>query len=150
MNPDEFDFFLDQLISVRHLTIGDDERGHWWETLSGVEAPVFREAVRRMISEDEAYPSPAHVRQVCATIMRERLSREVQPPPPSGLSQEEYSAWNREWRKQVVCGATAAEANRHALVAQSRVHQLPGPDTARSPGQSPQVIEGSVIQPKRP
>lgn len=142
MTPDEFDHFLDQLISMRNLTIDDEQRGHWWDTLKDVEGPVFKEAVRRMISIDPAYPSSVHARQVCAEVMRDRLSRVVQPTPPSGLSTGAYSAWEREWRRQVVRGAAPHDARERALVASNGHGQLPSaPAPARAESR---VIEGTV------
>lgn len=119
MTPDEFDFILDQLITMRGLTINDEARGHWWDAFRSVEAPVFREAVRRMIEDDDSYPSPARVRKMCAAVVNERLSRVVQPTPPAGLSQEEYSRWEQEWRRQIVRGASADQAQHAALEAKA-------------------------------
>lgn len=148
MNEDEFDHFFDQLISMRNLTVEDEARGHWWDTLKTFEAPVFKEAVRRMISEDEAYPSPAHVRQVCANVMDERLSRAVQPPPPSGLSQQEYAQWNREWRRQVVRGQGGHVAQQAAIEASRGRAQLPSSPpgaVVTSSADEGRVVQGRVV-----
>jgi len=140
MTPEDFDFILDQLISMRGLTVDGDARGHWWDAFKHIEAPVFHEAVRRMIEDDDSYPSPARVRRMCAAVMDERLSRAVQPVPPSGLSQEEYSRWEKEWRRQIVRGATPEEAQVAALEARSGK-----PQVARGGGSSRQAIEGTVL-----
>lgn len=121
MTPEDFDFLLDQLIVMRNLSVDGEARGHWWDTFGNVESPVFKEAVRRMIAEDDRYPSPAHVREICREIMNERLSRALQPTPPSGLTQDEYARWDREWRRQVVRGATSDEAEALALEARREI-----------------------------
>jgi|SRR5699024_9337876 len=141
MTPDEFDFLFNKLISARNLTVDEDTWGYWWDAMKDVETPVFKEAVRRMIAEDESYPSPAHVRQVCRYIMQQRLARAVQPPPPSGLDTSEYSRWHREWQRQIVRGVQPVEAERQALESAE--------NPALSPGRSPQRIPndpGSVIR----
>src|SRR5690625_2104069 len=79
-----------------------------------------------MIAEDEAYPSPAHVRRVCGHIVQQRLNREVQPSPPSGLSPDEYVRWEREWRRQVVRGTSAEEARTRAVEAAHGTGALEG------------------------
>lgn len=139
MTEDDFDFLLDQLVQMRNLSIDGDARGHWWDAFKSIESPVFQEAVRRMIEEDDHYPSPAYVRSVCQAIMNERLSRAVQPSPPSGLSQEEYSRWDREWRRQIVRGVQPEEAERIALEARSQRAQV------SATGSSGNVIEGKII-----
>lgn len=142
MDPDDFDFYLDQLITMRNLTVDVEARGHWYDALKSLEVPVFKEGVRRMIEEDEAYPSPAHVRKVCSDIMRERLSRAVQPPPPSGLTQDEYTRWEREWQRQVVRGVSSERAKVAAVEASKGHAQVAG----SSPAGGERVIEGSVVR----
>lgn len=139
MTPDEFDYSMDQLVEVRNLSIDADARGHWFDAFKAVEAPIFQEAVRRMIEEDDHYPSPPYLRQVCKTIMNERLARAVQPPPPSGLSQEEYNRWDKEWRRQIVRGTSAEDAERAALEARSKAPQL----EAKQGGGD--AVEGKII-----
>lgn len=138
MDSNAFDHYLDQLIVARNLTINADARSHWWETLEKVEAPVFKEAIARTISHDEGYPTPARIRNVCQAIMNERLSRAVQPPPPSGLDQAEYSRWEREWRRQIVRGESPERAQELALKARGTVQQVPAP-------RSSSVVEGTII-----
>lgn len=139
MTEDDFDFLLDQLVEMRKLSVDDEARSHWWDAFKHVEAPVFQEAVRRMIEEDDHYPSPAHVRSVCRAVVNERLTRAVQPPPPSGLSQEEYSRWEREWRRQIVRGARPEDAQRLALEARSPAPQV------TTQGGSGTAIEGRIV-----
>lgn len=139
MTPEEFEFVLDQLVEMRNLSIDEDARGHWWDAFQNIEAPVFREAVRRMIEENDQYPSPARVRQVCRDVMNERLSRAVQPPPPSGLSQEEYSRWDKEWRRRIVRGESPDVAQKAALEARrSQPH-------VSTSGSSRGAIEGTIV-----
>lgn len=139
MTEDDFDFLLDQLVGMRNLSIDGDARSHWWDAFKDTESPVFKEAVRRMIEEDDHYPSPAYVRTVCQAIMNERLSRAVQPTPPSGLTQEEYSRWEKEWRRQIVRGTNPEEAQRLALEARTAPSRLaPG-------GGSTKVVEGTIV-----
>ena len=142
MTPDEFDYYLDQLVEVRNLSIDADARGHWWDAFQKVETPVFREAVRRMIEDDDHYPSPAYLRGVCKTVMNERLSRAVQPPPPSGLSPEEYSRWEKEWRRQIVRGASPESAQAAALEART-----PPAEIGTTQAASGEVLEGRTIAP---
>lgn len=139
MTPDDFEFLLDQLVEMRNLSTDADARGHWWDAFKNMEAPVFREAIRRMIEEDDHYPSPAYVRSVCQAIMNERLSRALQPSPPSGLSQEEYSRWEKEWRRQIVRGASPEEAQQVALDARSE------PPRINVPRGAGKAIEGTIV-----
>lgn len=139
MTPEDFDFLLDQLIVMRNLSVDAEARGHWWDTFSNVESPVFREAIRRMIAEDDHYPSPAHLRGICREIMNERLSRALQPTPPSDLTQDEYSRWEREWRRQIVRGTPSAEAEALALEARS------GAPKAEAKSNGRIAIEGTIM-----
>lgn len=139
MTPDEFDYELDRLIEMRKITIGPDERGRWWDAMKSTETPVFREAVRRMTEEDDHYPSAPYIRGVCHSIANERLSRAVQPTPPSGLTMQEYSRWEREWRRQIVRGATPQTAATLALEARSREPLVEAQDN------DSKIIEGTII-----
>lgn len=142
MTEDDFDLLLDKLVKMRGLTVDAATRGQWWETLQDMEPQVFAEAVRRVIQEDEAYPSPAHVRRICGDVMRERLDRAAQPVPPSGLSAQEYLSWNKEWRRQIVRGAVPEDAAVQAVEATKK----PAVNAVEA-GKRP-AIE-SIILPKR-
>lgn len=139
MDSKAFDHYIDQLIETRNLTISADARSQWWDAFEKVETPVFKEAITRMISEDESYPTPARVRGVCQAVMNERLSRAVQPPPPSGLTQEEYSRWEREWRRQIVRGESPERAQELALEARHTSQQMTAHSSAGA------AIEGTIM-----
>lgn len=126
MTQDEFEVLFEKLITGRNLTADEDTWAVWWEAVGDIDASVFKEAVRRMIAEDEAYPSPAHVRRVCGHIVQQRLARTPQPTPPSGLSTDEYFRWEREWSRQIVRGTSAEEASTRAIEAAHNTAALEG------------------------
>lgn len=140
MDMNTFDHYLDQLIETRNLTISADARSQWWDAVKSIEGPVFGEAIRRTIADDEEYPSPARVRGTCRSIMRERLSRVVQPTPPSGLSQTEYTSWEREWKRQIVRGEDPDRARKLALDARHTSTQQVGSQAGNGG-----AIEGTII-----
>ena len=139
MNIDTFEHYLDQLIEARNLTITAEARSQWWDAVEAIEGPVFRDAIRRIIADDEAYPSPARVRAMCRVIINERLSRAVQPPPPSGLTQDQYRRWEREWKRQIIRGESVERAEELALKARHSDQQV------TSGGSQCGVIEGTIM-----
>lgn len=128
LTGDEFDHCMATLAAGRSLTLDDETRATWWEALKNVEGPLLHAAVKRMIVEDEGFPTLARVNRYCRDVARERLSKVSEPSPPAELSQDEYTRWIRGWRRAIVRGVDPAQAERLAVTAAR------GPATVRGAG----------------
>lgn len=115
LDPGEFDHCMATLTAGRALTLDDDMRATWWEAVNGIEGPVLYAAVKRLIADDEGYPTLGRVLAHSRAVAKERLAAVSEPAPPAGLAPDAYIRWLKGWRRAVLRGKAPDEAECFAV-----------------------------------
>lgn len=112
------------------LTLGQgrefdkEDADFWLEMLKDLDGPAARQATLALLRETSAFITPAMIRDRVAQESLSRL-RAVgdDHAVPAGLNQQEYVTFLKEWRRQIINGASVDEAERAAFSVVGRAEE---------------------------
>lgn len=145
MNEDELKQALAYVAKSQNRRLDETDTEIWDDAIGDLPFDLTMAALRTLVRESERYITPATVRAAVRVEASARLTAAgPEPEPPSMLTAEEYLAWRRTWRTQVMNGVEPAQAAQAAIAASHRVVGLEPAATQPSPRTA--VLRQGTIQ----
>lgn len=114
--PSEHDkaiaYTLNLIYQVRNREVTNNDLNIWSDMLSDLPPSLIVEAARALVRETSKYIDVASIRGKVGELWKTRMeAAESAFVPPSQLSTEQYTAWQRALHNALALGASDAEAD---------------------------------------